>query len=74
MCVLVLSSKIHQGPNTTGAPNTLLTAFATPGYRRQEENQYLAGPWDIARAYPTDVQRFLGYSISKPYGGAVEHM
>ncbi|WAO91386.1 Hypothetical protein NCS54_00885300 [Fusarium falciforme] len=63
-----------QAPNRTDKTNVLLSAFSTPGYRRQEENQYLAVPWEVAEKYPTEVQRFLGYSVSRPYGGAVEHM
>lgn len=60
--------------NTTNERSILLSAFSTPGYRRQEENQYLAVPWEIAEKYPTPVQLFLGYSVSRPYGGSVEHM
>lgn len=60
--------------NTTDQRSILFSAFSTPGYRRQEENQYLAVPWEIAEKYPTPVQKFLGYSVSRPYGGSVEHM
>lgn len=63
-----------QASNKTDKTSVLLSAFSTPGYRRQEENQYLAVPWEVAEKYPTEVQRFLGYSVSRPYGGAVEHM
>ncbi|KAL3455346.1 hypothetical protein BJX64DRAFT_297716 [Aspergillus heterothallicus] len=59
---------------TTDETSVLLSAIATPGYLRQEENQYLAVPWEVAEKYPTPIQRFLGYSVSRPYGGAVEHM
>ncbi|KAJ0414463.1 hypothetical protein BJY00DRAFT_318812 [Aspergillus carlsbadensis] len=60
---------------TTDETSVLLSAIATPGYLRQEENQYLAVPWEgVAEKYPTAVQRFLGYYVSRPYGGAVEHM
>ncbi|KAL4799477.1 hypothetical protein BDV19DRAFT_376305 [Aspergillus venezuelensis] len=68
------STYYGRAPNTTGQTSILLSAIATPGYRRQEENQYLAVPWDVAEKYPTAVQRFLGYYVSRPYGGAVEHM
>ncbi|CRG89734.1 phytanoyl-CoA dioxygenase [Talaromyces islandicus] len=61
-------------PNVTSQPSVLLTAVATAGFRRQEENQYLAIPWETVENYPTEVQRFLGYYVSRPYGGAVEHM
>ncbi|KAL2823634.1 hypothetical protein BJY01DRAFT_263302 [Aspergillus pseudoustus] len=60
---------------TTDETSILLGATVTPGYLRQEENQYLAVPWEgVAERYPTAVQRFLGYYVSRPYGGAVEHM
>ncbi|KAI9928660.1 hypothetical protein ASPWEDRAFT_149237 [Aspergillus wentii DTO 134E9] len=73
--ILTLGSVYYgQAANTTTIPSTLLVAFATPGYRRQEENQYLAVPWEVAGKYPTAVQRFLGYAVSRPYGGSVEHM
>lgn len=52
----------------------LLSAFTTPGWCRQEENQYLAIPYEIVETLPKDIQRFLGYYVSLPYGGAVEHM
>jgi ectoine hydroxylase-related dioxygenase (phytanoyl-CoA dioxygenase family) len=61
--------------STSNETSILLSAIATPGYLRQEENQYLAVPWEgVADKYPTAVQRFLGYYVSRPYGGAVEHM
>lgn len=61
-------------PNTTLSPSILLSAFTTPGWCRQEENQYLAVPLEVSQTFPEEVQRFLGYYVSKPYGGAVEHM
>ena len=51
-----------------------MSAIATAGYRRQEENKYIAVPWEIVEKYPTAVQHFLGYSVSRPYGGSVKHM
>jgi hypothetical protein len=29
---------------------------------------------EASQDYPEAVQRFLGYYVSRPYGGAVEHM
>ncbi|OJI99579.1 hypothetical protein ASPVEDRAFT_81186 [Aspergillus versicolor CBS 583.65] len=68
------STYYGRASNTTDQASVLLSAIATPGYLRQEENQYLAVPWEVAEKYPTAVQRFLGYYVSRPYGGAVEHM
>ena len=52
----------------------MLAGFMTPGYRRQDENQYLAIPWEVVETYPEEVQRLLGYSVSRPYAGFVEQM
>ncbi|KAJ5362181.1 Phytanoyl-CoA dioxygenase [Penicillium brevicompactum] len=73
--LLCLGSTFYgRAANKTVHASVLLTATSTPGYLRQEENQYLAVPWEVADKYPTAVQRFLGYYVSRPYGGAVEHM
>ncbi|KAG5758758.1 hypothetical protein H9Q72_013101 [Fusarium xylarioides] len=61
-------------PNSSNEIGVLLTAFTSPGWCRQEENQYLAIPYEYVETLPKDVQRFLGYYVSLPYGGAVEHM
>ncbi|KAJ5093594.1 hypothetical protein N7456_009455 [Penicillium angulare] len=68
------STYFGRAENTTNESSVLLSATATAGYRRQEENQYIAVPWEIVEKYPTAVQRFLGYYVSRPYGGSVEHM
>ncbi|KAH0429518.1 phytanoyl- dioxygenase [Colletotrichum camelliae] len=60
--------------NKSSTPSVLLSAFSTPGWCRQEENQYLAVPLDVLETFPEKIQRFLGYYVSRPYGGAVEHM
>ncbi|KAF5668320.1 phytanoyl dioxygenase [Fusarium denticulatum] len=73
--ILCLGSVFYgQKPNTTNEASMLLSAFTTPGWCRQEENQYLAIPYEIVKTLPKDVQRFVGYYVSLPYGGAVEHM
>ncbi|KAF5536724.1 phytanoyl dioxygenase [Fusarium phyllophilum] len=73
--VLCLGSVFYgQMPNTSNEISVLLTAFTTPGWCRQEENQYLAIPYEYVETLPKDVQRFLGYYVSLPYGGAVEYM
>ncbi|PIG88705.1 hypothetical protein AARAC_000585 [Aspergillus arachidicola] len=68
------STYFGRAANATDKDSVLLSATATAGYRRQEENQYLAVPWEVVERYPTPVQRFLGYAVSRPYGGSVEHM
>ncbi|KAH6896034.1 hypothetical protein B0T10DRAFT_558196 [Thelonectria olida] len=73
--ILCLGSVFYgQTTNTSGETSVLLNAFATPGWCRQEENQYLAIPLEVTQTFSPATQRFLGYYVSRPYGGAVEHM
>lgn len=71
-----LGSTYHgAGQNTTSDEYRLLFAgFMTPGWCRQDENQYLAYSFEDIKDYPEDVQKLLGYYVSRPYGGFVEQM
>ncbi|PKY03899.1 PhyH-domain-containing protein [Aspergillus campestris IBT 28561] len=60
--------------STTDQYRLLLAGFMTPGWCRQDENQYLAIPLETIQSYPEEVQQLLGYRISRPYGGFVEQM
>lgn len=61
------------GSNTTIDEERLVyAAFATRGYLRQEENQYLANDLDKIRELPVEIQRFAGFGASKPYMGWVD--
>ncbi|KAL6703558.1 hypothetical protein ACN47E_009503 [Coniothyrium glycines] len=61
------------GSNTTVDEERLVyAAFATRGYLRQEENQYLANDLAKIRALPLAIQRFAGFGTSKPYMGWVD--
>ncbi|KAI8934780.1 hypothetical protein NX059_008467 [Plenodomus lindquistii] len=61
------------GENTTTDEERLVyAAFATRGYLRQEENQYLANDLDKIRELPLDIQLFAGFGTSKPYMGWVD--
>ena len=42
------------------------------GWLRQEENQYLANPPEIARGYPEALQRLVGYDFGGPFLGFVD--
>lgn len=42
------------------------------GWLRQEENQYLTNPPEIARTYPERLQRLIGYDYGGPYLGFVD--
>ena len=61
------------GQNQTCDQERLVhAAFATRGYLRQEENQYLVNDLDKIRRLPRDVQEFAGFGVSKPFMGWVD--
>jgi ectoine hydroxylase-related dioxygenase (phytanoyl-CoA dioxygenase family) len=49
------------GPNRSDAPRRGINVGYTLSWLRQEENQYLACPPEIARELPEDVARLAGY-------------
>lgn len=63
--VLVYSgSVIHAGgANRSGADRMGLNITYCLGWLRQEENQYLSCPPEIARNFSPELQRLLGYSM-----------
>jgi ectoine hydroxylase-related dioxygenase (phytanoyl-CoA dioxygenase family) len=71
--LLWLGSTYHgAGANASGAPRTGLSYAYDLGNLRQEENQYLSVPLDVARQYPEDIQRLLGYEACPPMCGLYE--
>jgi ectoine hydroxylase-related dioxygenase (phytanoyl-CoA dioxygenase family) len=71
---LYLGSTYHGG----GANRTsdkwrtgMLLGYAL-GWLRQEENQYLAVPREVAAKMPEQLQRLLGYALHPPYLGHYE--
>ncbi|KAL4928916.1 phytanoyl-CoA dioxygenase family protein [Aspergillus undulatus] len=74
--LIMLASLFHGGGNntTTDQYRLVYSTFATRGYLRQEENQYLAVPKEIARQYDRATLEFIGYYISEPAGGWVEEL
>lgn len=46
----------------------------TVGWVRQEENQYLSCPLEIARTLPDDLLRLMGYSTVHGYGGVGDRL
>jgi ectoine hydroxylase-related dioxygenase (phytanoyl-CoA dioxygenase family) len=62
------------GANMTVEEERLVfAAFATRGYLRQEENQYLANrDLEKLRMLPEEVLRFAGFGCGKPYMGWVD--
>ncbi|MEM9386544.1 MAG: phytanoyl-CoA dioxygenase family protein [Pseudomonadota bacterium] len=57
------------GANTTSSARTGLVNTYSLGWLRQEENQYLSVPREIADALPERVRRLMGYQSDGPYLG-----
>ncbi|MEL6647562.1 MAG: phytanoyl-CoA dioxygenase family protein [Pseudomonadota bacterium] len=65
-----LGSAIHAGgQNNSNAPRTGLITTYSLGWLRQEENQYLTIPRDVAESYPDHVRRLMGYQTDGAYLG-----
>jgi ectoine hydroxylase-related dioxygenase (phytanoyl-CoA dioxygenase family) len=57
-----LQSTIHGGgANATSTPRSGLFISYCLGWLRQEDNQYLIMPREVAESYPENVSRLLGY-------------
>ena len=60
--LLYLGSTLHGGgENRTNQPRMGLINTYSLGWLRQEVNQYLTIPRDVAMSYPQHIQRLLGY-------------
>ncbi|KAF4782476.1 phytanoyl-CoA dioxygenase [Colletotrichum scovillei] len=73
---IMLASAYHAGGhNTTKNERRLMFAtFSIRGYLRQEENQFLSVPQDVAKKLDQPIQEFMGYSMSDPACGYVDQM
>jgi ectoine hydroxylase-related dioxygenase (phytanoyl-CoA dioxygenase family) len=68
--LLYLGSTVHGGgANNSAAPRSGLINTYSLGWLRQEENQYLSVPREIADSYPEPVRRLMGYQSHGPYLG-----
>ena len=68
--VYILGSTYHAGgANRSDAPRSGLLYGYCLGWLRQEQNQYLAVPPDIARTLPEPLQRLIGYAVHEPFLG-----
>lgn len=70
---IMLASCYHGGSaNMTEEEERLVySCFMTKGFLRQEENQYLANSVEHVKQYSLDLQKLIGYSVSKPFLGWV---
>ncbi len=71
--LVYLGGTIHGGgTNVSQSLRTGLAFQYSLGWLRQEENQYLTNPPDVARTYPEQLQRLIGYDYGAPYLGFVD--
>lgn len=65
-----LGGTVHAGgANASKAPRTGLITTYSLGWLRQEENQYLTIPRDVADSYPDNLRRLMGYQSHGLYLG-----
>ncbi|PRY08824.1 phytanoyl-CoA dioxygenase family protein [Kineococcus rhizosphaerae] len=69
-----LGSVFHGGGTniTTAESRLAISVSICRGYLRQEENQFLAVPAEVAQSYPEQVQRLLGWNVNIPFCGWFE--
>ncbi len=69
--VLIYSGKLYHGAgeNKSDRVRKALDLGYAVGWVRQEENQYLSCPIEIARTLPEDLLRLMGYAGAHGYGG-----
>ncbi len=68
--LLYTGSLIHGGgANRGGDPRCGLINTYSLGWLRQEENQYLTIPREVADGFPESVRRLIGYQSHGPYLG-----
>jgi ectoine hydroxylase-related dioxygenase (phytanoyl-CoA dioxygenase family) len=73
--VVYTGSTVHgAGANRSDGTRVGLNVDYTLGWLRQEENQYLSVPVDVARTLPERVQRLMGYSMGSYALGYVDDL
>ncbi len=71
--LLFLGSLTHgAGANRSAAPRDGIIISYCLGWLKQYENQFLAYPPEVARTFPAELQRLLGYQIHRPNLGGWE--
>jgi len=65
--LVFMGSLTHSaGENRTSEPRTGIIISYCLGWLRQYENQYLAYPPEVARTFPIELQRLIGYQMHRP--------
>lgn len=73
---IMLASSFHGGGtnSTEDEARLMFATFSVRGHLRQEENQFLAVPRDVAKGYDRELQAFMGYSMVDPSCGYVDQV
>ena len=73
--LIYTGNTIHGGgANYTDGPRSGIALHYNLGWLRQEENQYLAVPQEVARQLPDQIQELIGYALGSSSLGVVDHM
>ena len=73
--LMYLGATVHGGgANRSNAARCGVALHYTHAWLRQEENQYLAVPLDLARTFPEDLQALMGYELGTVNLGFVDHL
>jgi hypothetical protein len=71
--LVFLGSLTHGGgANRSNAPRTGVIVSYCLGWLKTYENQFLAYPREVARLFPTPLQRLIGYQMHRPNLGGWE--
>ncbi len=71
--LIFLGSVTHgAGANTTPLPRTGIIVSYCLGWLKTYENQFLAYPREVARGFPENLQRLIGYQMHRPNLGGWE--
>ena len=72
--VLLYTSSVWHGSasNHSDSPRTGMALHYNLGWLRQEEALLLSTPPDLAKDYPEQLQRLIGYDLGGPYLGFIE--
>lgn len=62
------------GSNYSDSPRCGVALHYGLGWLRQEENQYLAVPQEMARKLPDQIQELMGYALASTSLGFVDHI
>ena len=72
--VLFYTSSVWHGSaaNRSDSVRTGMAIHYNLGWLRQEENQVLSAPPEVAKHFPETLQRLIGYDLGAPYLGFIE--